>query len=182
MSRAPILALVACACWGVSPQADELAAAHRDLAACVAGATTPAGPDLEVVAGWLTGMGDTPSRAGGVLSLSRVADGHPYAITVQLDENRHVAYLATSGLMSLHDTSGDGGVVSLLTNMAALNYEHMEGKLQLNPASGEVVLSIELETDDGLGRQTFEAAVRTLTTQAETLRPKLIGAATSAEL
>ena len=183
MSRAPILALLACACWGgASAESREVADLKRSLQTCLTSQTDAAGPDLETIAGWMTTAGDTPERLGDVLRATSDAGGHAYGVTVQLDAERHLVYLATQDLMSLHDTSGDAGVVGLLTNMATLNYETMEGKLQLNPATGEVVLSIELETDDGLGQRTFNAALKSLKSQATSLRPKLIGAATSAEL
>ena len=175
-------AALASACWSRDPDDPAREALARELAECRSSEVTSPAPDLDTLQRWLAEGGDAPGRTGEVLTVSRVADGHPYAITVQVDPPRHVVYLATSGLMSLHDAAGDAGVVLLLTNMAALNYENMEGKLQLNPASGEVVLSIELETDDGLGHRTFAAAVQTLVDQAGALRPKLIGAAAGAEL
>ncbi len=182
MSRAPMLAILACACLGDGPaDPGELARLQRELATCRT-QTTPAGPDLDTLTAWMAAEGDTPDPTGGVLRVARDAGGHAYALTVQIDAEQHLVYLATSGLMSLRDTSGDAGVVMLLTHMATLNYETTEGKLQLNPATGEVVLSIELETDDGLGQRTFMAAMKQLAAQATALRPKLIGAATSAEL
>lgn len=183
MSRAPIVALLACACWtGGADESRQVADLKRSLQTCLTSQTDPAGPDLETIAGWMTASGDTPERLGDVLRVAADAGGHVYGVTVQLDAERHLVYLATSGWMSLADTSGDAGVVGLLTNLAALNYETMQGKLQLNPATGEVVLSIELETDDGLGQRTFDAALKSLKASATSLRPKLIRAATSAEL
>jgi hypothetical protein len=183
MSRAPIFALLACACWGGgSSESREVADLQRALQTCMTSQTDAAGPDLETIAGWMTAAGDPPERLGDVLRVVADADGHRYGITVQLDAERHLVYLATTGLMTLQDTSGDAGVVSLLTNLATLNYETMQGKLQLNPATGEVVLSIELETDDGLGQRTFGAALKSLNESATSLRPKLVRAATSAEL
>lgn len=183
MSRAPLLALLACACWGGgSAESREVVDLKRSLQTCLTSQTDAAGPDLETIAGWMTASGDTPERLGDVLRATADADGHPYGLTVQIDAERRLVYLATQGLMSLDDTAGDAGVVSLLTNMATLNYETMQGKLQLNPATGEVVLSVELETDDGLGQRTFVAALKSLKAQATSLRPKLVRAATSAEL
>ena len=62
----------------------------------------------------------------------------------------------------------------LLTQLAVLNYELPQGKLQLNPTTGEIVLSIELEATEGLGHPTLRAGLDALQTTAHQVRPKLV--------
>ncbi len=95
------------------------------------------------------------------------------AITVATHEEARVVYLGTNGWMRLSETAGEREVVLLLTQLAAINHELLVGKLQLNPASGEIALSIELPTDDGLGDTTFRRAVQRLCAAQEELRPRL---------
>lgn len=137
----------------------------------------PAAPDLDTLAAWLTKTGHTPERFDDVLRIAHDGPEGRYAVTVQAFDEAHLVFLATSSLITLNDADGERGIVLLLTNLATLNYELDEGKLQLNPASGEVMLSIELETDDGLGERTFTNALATLTATADASIPKLKAAA-----
>ena len=70
-----------------------------------------------------------------------------------------------------------GAMVLLLTQLAAMNYELVMGKFQLNPRSGAITLSVELKTDDGLGFRSFEAAVHQLLETADERYPDLVRAA-----
>jgi len=67
--------------------------------------------------------------------------------------------------------------VLLLVQMVALNYEMLVGKLQLNAQTGEVLLSVELPTVDGLGQETVLSALEQLLHSADARYPELQKAA-----
>lgn len=126
--------------------------------------------------------GHSPSRQESVVRGFCGTGDQRVAITVQVSKDPALAYLATNGWFHLSRTADDRGVVVLLTQLAALNYETPHGKLQLNPVSGEVILSIELAADDGLGDATMRSGLQRLCERAAALRPKLETAVTSGAL
>lgn len=130
----------------------------------------------------LAAGGHDPSRDGSVVRGFCGSGASRVAITVQVSQNPSLAYLATNGWFHLSQTANDRGVVVLLTQIAALNYETPHGKLQLNPTSGEVILSVELAADDGLGDATMRAGLERLCSTAAALRPKLEAAVTSGKM
>jgi hypothetical protein len=168
----PVALLVAC---GGSPA--EAPPSERPSAERVDGT-----PDVGQLETWLRGTGRAVERVDEVLRLRHAAADGDYGIVVQPMAADHVVWLTTEPLLRLRDAAGDRGVTLLLTNMAVLNYETLEGKLQLDPRSGGIVLSIELPTDDGLGKATLIDAVSTLERNADALRPKLLTAAQGASL
>jgi hypothetical protein len=67
--------------------------------------------------------------------------------------------------------------VLLLVQVAALNYELLVGKFQLDAETGEIILSVELATEDGLGMATVLSALDSLTHTADARYPDLKRAA-----
>ena len=51
------------------------------------------------------------------------------------------------------------------------------GKFQLNPGTGDITISAELNLDDGLGYQTFQSVLRHLIKTADEKHPDLVRAA-----
>lgn len=140
--------------------------------------TAPATPTIEGLASWLVeDHGLTPERFDDVLRVVTPVGSGPLGVTIQVWEDPPAVHLQTTGLLTLREASGERGVVVLLSTIAALNYELDLGKLALNPASGEVVLSLELEADDGVSRQAFGRALERLVRTADTVRPRLQEAA-----
>jgi hypothetical protein len=68
-------------------------------------------------------------------------------------------------------------MVLLLTQLVTMNYELLLGKFQLNPRSGEISLSVEVQVDDGLGFATFEAVLNHIIYTADQRHPDLLQAA-----
>ncbi|MCB9664578.1 MAG: YbjN domain-containing protein [Alphaproteobacteria bacterium] len=149
------------------------------LLACGAPAPPPpAAPTVEALAGWLGEAGLPPERHGDILRSVVTAPWGPLGLTAQVDAEHQLVLLATQGLLTLDVAPDPPHLVLLVTNLATINYELPQGKLQLNAETGEIVLSIELETDEGLGRPTFTRAVTRLQAVATQVRPRLVQAAT----
>lgn len=139
-------------------------------------------PDLDTLARWLEADGTTPERFEDVLRVAHEGEHGVVGITVQTFDDPPVVYLQTTPLTTLADASGERGVVLLLTQLAVLNYETVQGKLQLNPRTGEVLASVELESDAGVAPETFRAAMAGLAAQADAWRPVLAEAANGVRL
>ena len=58
-----------------------------------------------------------------------------------------------------------------------MNYEMLIGKFQLNPTTGAISLSAEINLDDGMGYQTFKSVLGHLIKTADSQHPTLINAA-----
>jgi hypothetical protein len=78
-----------------------------------------------------------------------------FDITIQYFEAADVVFIATSGYLRLSDAQDTSSVVLLMVQLAALNYELLLVMFQLNPETGEVLLSTEVHVFDGLGYDTF---------------------------
>ncbi len=133
----------------------------------------PADPSLDTLTAWLTAMGLSVERHGDILRFAAPGAEGPMPVTAQVFADDHIVFLASPPLAELSEAEDPGGVGRLLAELAVRNYAATEGKLQLDPERGRVLLSIELETDDGLARSTLEAAVRKLVEQAEASRGPL---------
>jgi hypothetical protein len=68
-------------------------------------------------------------------------------------------------------------MVLLLTRLAAMNYDLLIGKFQLNPNTGDITLSSEINVDDGMGYQTFYSVLHHLIATADAQYPTLVQAA-----
>lgn len=136
-------------------------------------------PSLDTLAAWLDAMGSAPERHGDILRFRVEGPQGPLPLTAQVFPEDHVVFLASPPLADLTDAADPGGVGRVLAEMAVRNYAATEGKLQLDPERGRVLLSIELQTDEGLGRPTFEAGVATLVEQAHQARAALQRALTA---
>lgn len=134
---------------------------------------------VEVVSAYLAklGMQGVVQSAPGVLSLPVRGANTEFEIDIQLFLPEKVLFLVASDYLRIEDASSPSAMVLLLTQLAAMNYELLLGKFQLNPRSGEISLSIELNLDDGLGYLTFERALRHLMATADDRYPTLSKAA-----
>lgn len=119
-----------------------------------------------------------PERSpSGVLVVPCEGVNTRFRLSLQHFEREQVLYLAAVDYMDLEVASSSGAMVLLLTQLAAINYELVLGKFQLNPRSGAITLSVELKTDDGLGFRSFDAAVHQLLETADERYPDLLRAA-----
>jgi len=137
--------------------------------------------NLDVVAGWLDRSGFIHSRRGdganAVLELEYDGRNTDFTVTVQHFPKSKVLFLATHDYLRLDDAPDSRGVVLLLVKLAALNYDLLIGKFQLDPDSGDILLSAELHLGDGLGYNTFVHVLETLLGTADDTWPQLHRAA-----
>lgn len=85
-----------------------------------------------------------------------------FSVEVRHFEGPRVIFLTTRDYASLDMAADAQGAVLLLTTLATLNYELLLGKFQLNPETGEILLSAEIHVGDGLGYATFVQALEML--------------------
>ena len=108
-------------------------------------------------------------------------EGHntSFQMTIQLFSAEKVLYIAANDYLQIEDASSSKSMVLLLTQVAALNYELLLGKFQLNPNSGAISLSVEMNLDDGVGFRTFNAVIHHLVQTADARHPELMETARS---
>jgi hypothetical protein len=116
-------------------------------------------------------------QVGDLISVPVKGENTSFRVTLQHFEREKVLYIATHDYLRMEDAASSQAMVLLLTQLAALNYELLIGKFQLNPKNGAIALSVELNIDDGLGFKTFEAVVAHLAQTADARYPQLVRAA-----
>lgn len=151
---------------------------RSELATCRADAPPPdfaTHVDLEVLRGYLerAGLPAPKVEPSGVLTMPIQGKNTRFQLTLQHFVKEKVLYIAVVDYLSLEQATSSPAMVLLLTQLAAINYEMLLGKLQLNPSSGAITLSIEVQLDDGLGYRTFEAVVGHLIRAADQRYPEL---------
>lgn len=99
-----------------------------------------------------------------------------FDVSIQLFGPQKVLFLATDDYLDLGEAHTPESIVLLLVQLAAINFDLLVGKFQLDPQSGDVLLSTELHTTDGLGYATFVQAFEGLCHQADTRHPDLVRA------
>jgi hypothetical protein len=154
---------------------EELAECRRQApSADYATTVTP-----EVVVRYLERAGFPPPEApaDGVLVVAIDGVNTDFRLAVQLFEREKVLFLAVNDYLEIEEADSSQAMVLLLTQLAAMNYEMLLGKFQLNPRTGAISLSVELNLDDGLGFRTFESVARHLVTTADEKYPDLLRAA-----
>lgn len=106
-------------------------------------------------------------------------EGHEvsFSVTVQYFEPADVLYIATRDYLSLDDAQNPEAIVLMMVQLTTLNYDLILGKFQLNPETGDVVLSTEIQTADGLGYNAFVKSLEGLLTTADSRYPELAAVA-----
>jgi len=132
--------------------------------------------DLARVEAWLLRAGypvpDHPDPQ--VLSLPLRGPHPTFRLHIQLFPDEKLLFLQINDYLRVDEAETTGALVLLLTQLATINYELLLGKLQLNPRSGEISLSAELQLDDGLGYRTFAAVLDHLTRTAAARHAELL--------
>ncbi len=153
-----------------------------NLAACQADAPPPdfaTVVTVDVVRGYLerAGFSGLETKPNGVLTVLVSGRNTTFTLNIQLFPREKVLFLAVSDYLRLEDATTSSAMVLLLTQLAALNYDLLLGKFQLNPRTGEISFSVELNLDDGLGFRTLKAASDHLVRTADERYPELLRAA-----
>ncbi len=139
-------------------------------------------PTLTDIAGWLDEAGFIYSKsdaegADGLIEIGFDGEHTDFTITVQHFPKSAVLFLATHDYLKVNDAPDNRGVILLLVKLAALNYDLLIGKFQMDPESGDILLSAELHLGDGLGYRTFIQLLEHLMSTADTQWPELNRAA-----
>lgn len=135
--------------------------------------------DMDVLASFLSRSEYTNAERTGDTTFTIPIRGRntEFRLSVQLFERENVLYFAVHDYLSLEDAVSSKSMVLLLTQLATMNYELLLGKFQLNPRSGEISLSVEVQVDDGLGFKTFDAVLNHVIFTADQRHPALLQAA-----
>jgi hypothetical protein len=153
---------------------------HRELEELRAASPDPSSfarrVDLEVVHDFLdrAGIRHTWSPGATVLQLRYDGTNAEFGVQIQVFPGTNVLFLGTTGLFRLADAQDPDTIVLLLSRIATLNYDLLLGKFQLNPETGEVLLSLEIPIHDGLGYDTLLRSLDALTTAADEHFPELV--------
>lgn len=136
---------------------------------------------IEIIQEYLTRAGFPAGEltAPNVLLIPIEGNNTSFQMSIQLFSAEKVLYIAANDYLQIEDASSSKSMVLLLTQVAALNYELLLGKFQLNPNSGAISLSVEMNLDDGIGFQTFSAVTRHLVQTADARHPELMETARS---
>ncbi len=135
--------------------------------------------NLELVQSWMAraGLNGAERASDGLLVVGISGDNARFRVSAQLFPEQKVLYLAAVDYLELEAATSSSAMVLLLTQLAAINYELLLGKFQLNPRTGAITLSVELKLDDGLGYASFASALQALIRTADGRYPELAGAA-----
>ncbi len=142
-------------------------------------ASDAAAPTVAELRQWMEGLGLAPpdEPVEGLLA-ARVEGEHArFRLTARVYERQRIVLLMVTDYLRVDDAPHPGAVVALLTELAVQNYELLMGKLQLNPATGEISLSVELSYAEGLGFETFRDHALRLVQTADHVHPTLQKAA-----
>ena len=155
---------------------------EAELAACRADARPAdfvAEVDPQIIGEFLARSGYATSEPdGGRLYTIGIEGKHTeFRVSVQLFDRENVLYFVVHDYMKLEDAASSQSMVLLLTQLATMNYDLLLGKFQLNPRSGDISLSVEVQVDDGLGFATFEAVLSHIIYTADQRYPDLLRAA-----
>jgi len=135
--------------------------------------------DVQVIGEFLARAGYPSADPGGGSMYTVGIEGKntEFQVSVQLFERENVLYFAVHDYLKLEDAASSQSMVLLLTQLATMNYDLLLGKFQLNPRSGDISLSVEVQVDDGLGFATFEAVLNHIIYTADQRHPDLLRAA-----
>jgi len=135
--------------------------------------------DLEVIKRFLakTEYGDHETVNDQVITVPVKGKNTSFQVNLQLFAREKVLFMVATGYLRLEQATTSKAMVLLLTQLAALNYDLLIGKFQLNPGTGDITLSAEINLDDGIGFQTFQSVLHHLIQTADIRYPELVRAA-----
>jgi hypothetical protein len=135
--------------------------------------------DLQTITGFLTkaGFADHKIANDRVVTVPVKGKNTSFQLNIQLFERERVLFMVATGYLRLEQATTSKSMVLLLTQLAAMNYDLLIGKFQLNPGTGDITISAELNLDDGMGYQTFQSVLNHLIKTADEKYPDLVRAA-----
>lgn len=123
------------------------------------------------------GFTDLDNSQSNALFATMKGENTEFRLMFQLFEKERVLYIVAIDYFRLEQARDSRTMVTLLTQLSVINYELLLGKLQLNPQTGAITLSVELNLDDGLGFNTFKVVSRHVARTADQRYPELVRAA-----
>lgn len=123
------------------------------------------------------GYSDIQPVSDSIVSIPISGTNTDFRLNIQLFDREKILFMQAAGYLELEAATSSSNMVLLLTQLAAMNYELLLGKFQLNPSSGAITLSAEVHLDDGMGFQTFNSVIGSLIQTADTRHPALLQAA-----
>lgn len=131
--------------------------------------------DLETVRRFLaaTGREVRQDEPGKPLRFEFSGANSHFSVILQVFPETQVLFIGTRGLFRLEDVRSTESIALLLVQLLTWNYEMVVGKFQVNPESGEVIVSTELYIDGGLGAETLDRALTDLCRAADQRLPQL---------
>lgn len=129
-----------------------------------------------------TGYRHEVSKEKTHISMEYSGQNTKFTVNIQYYPKAEVVFIATDKYFSLDKAQHSSSVVLLAVQLMALNYELLLGKFQMNPESGEILLSTEIYVGDGLGHATFLQALDHLCRTADKKIPDLERAASGVGL
>lgn len=135
--------------------------------------------DLQTVSAFLTKAGFVEHKIANdrVVTVPVNGKNTSFQLNIQLFERERVLFMVATGYLRLEQATTSKSMVLLLTQLAAMNYDLLIGKFQLNPGTGDITISAELNLDDGMGFQTFQSVLKHLLKTADDKYPDLVRAA-----
>ena len=132
-------------------------------------------PSLQVVHRFLdqSGYVHTWNQDGNFILINFSGKNTNVSFNLQYFKTAGIVFVATNDYLKLKDVENTESVVMLLIQLAALNYDMLTGKFQLNTETGEILLSTEIHASDGLGSQTLVNAIEKLAKTADQYYPQL---------
>jgi hypothetical protein len=126
-------------------------------------------PDLDTVSRFLDRAGYVHERApdGRSIRMEFAGKNTSFGLRIQHFAPQDALFVATIDYLRLDQASDSRAAVLLLVQMAALNYDILFGKFQLDPESGEILLSGEIALEDGLGYASFVRLVDAIARTAD---------------
>ncbi len=135
--------------------------------------------DMVGIVQFLTAAGHTEIQpvSETIVSIPISGENTDFRVNLQLFERENVLFMVAAGYLELEAATSSSSMVLLLTQLVAMNYELLLGKFQLNPSSGAITLSAEINLDDGMGFRTFNSVLGHLIRTADAQHPALMQAA-----
>jgi len=97
-----------------------------------------------------------------------------FGVNLQYFAGPKVLFVATSGYLSLEESNHLDSLVLLLVQLVTVNYDLLIGKFQLNPETGEIILSAEIPLADGLGYHALTETMKQMCEAADSRYPDLL--------
>ncbi len=134
-------------------------------------------PDMDTVRQFLGREGyiftDNPKNPNQV-KLEYIGRNSTFGVNIQYFGGPKVLFIATSGYLTLEESNHIDSVVLLLVQLVTVNFDLLIGKFQLNPETGEIILSTEIPLADGLGFHALIGTMKQLCEGADARYPDLL--------